>query len=431
MPWLTAASVIMTTLAGFSIGLASLVLFRRARAVCLGWTGKSLLLLLLAAALLHLLANINPTILPPAGWTLSASLIMLAVAAVIWPFIQHITAQFSQATDEIVERRFGLAEANAIESRRWLELAEKIAHIGHWRYTIADQKLVWSDEIYHIYGVSRDRFTLTVETALAPYLPEDRPLVAGIFDNALTNPGPFECSARLLRADGALRHVQSRGIAQSDETGAVVAIFGVFADVTDQKKIEQELKEAHALSEYSNRALQEMAMQDALTGLPNRRHFDAALAQEFKRAARDNVELSVIMIDLDHFKGFNDCYGHPAGDECLRRVAEAIASVPQRPADLVARYGGEELVMLLPNTTAAGAAIVARLAGEAVRQLGIAHLRNPGRIVTVSCGVASFAPGMDPQVPIMLVERADQALYRAKLAGRNRVTTYAEVAAQG
>jgi len=303
--------------------------------------------------------------------------------------------------------------------------------MGHWRFTIADRKLVWSDEIYQIYGVARDRFTLSLETALAAYLPEDRPLVASIFDNALTNPGPFECSARLLRADGSLRHVQSRGIAQSDQTGAVVAIFGVFADVTDQKRIEQELKEAHALSEYSNRALQEMAMQDALTGLPNRRHFDAALAQEFKRAARDNAELSLIMIDLDHFKGYNDCYGHPAGDECLRRVAEAIAGVPQRPADLVARYGGEELVMLLPNTTAAGAATVARLAGEAVRQLGIAHIKNPGRIVTVSCGVASFAPGTDPQVPIMLVERADQALYRAKLAGRNRVTTYADAAAQG
>ncbi len=420
--------MIMTTLAGLSIGLASLVLFRRARAVSLGWTGKILLLLLLTAAALHLLADVDPTILPPAGWTLGASLVLLAVAAVIWPFIRHITAQLSRVTEDMVERRFDLAETSATESRRWLELAEKIAHMGHWRYTIADRKLVWSEEIYQIYGVSKDRFTLTVESALAAYLPEDRPLVANLFESALTNPGPFECSARLLRADGVLRHVQSRGIAQSDQTGAVVAVFGVFADVTDQKKIEQELKEAHALSEYSNRALQEMAMQDALTGLPNRRHFDAALAQEFKRAARDNAELSLIMIDLDHFKGYNDCYGHPAGDECLRRVAEAIAGIPQRPADLVARYGGEELVILLPNTTAAGAATVARMAGEAVRQLCIAHIRNPGRIVTVSCGVASFAPGMDPQVPVMLVERADQALYRAKLAGRNCVNTYAQAA---
>jgi diguanylate cyclase (GGDEF)-like protein len=428
MFWLNAASMIMTTLAGLSIGLASLVLFRRARAVSLGWTGKILLLLLLTAAALHLLADVDPTILPPAGWTLGASLVLLAVAAVIWPFIRHITAQLSRVTEDMVERRFDLAETSATESRRWLELAEKIAHMGHWRYTIADRKLVWSEEIYQIYGVSKDRFTLTVESALAAYLPEDRPLVANLFESALTNPGPFECSARLLRADGVLRHVQSRGIAQSDQTGAVVAVFGVFADVTDQKKIEQELKEAHALSEYSNRALQEMAMQDALTGLPNRRHFDAALAQEFKRAARDNAELSLIMIDLDHFKGYNDCYGHPAGDECLRRVAEAIAGIPQRPADLVARYGGEELVILLPNTTAAGAATVARMAGEAVRQLCIAHIRNPGRIVTVSCGVASFAPGMDPQVPVMLVERADQALYRAKLAGRNCVNTYAQAA---
>jgi diguanylate cyclase (GGDEF)-like protein/PAS domain S-box-containing protein len=431
MGWLAAASVMMTILAGISFGLASLVLFRRTRAIRFGWTGKILLLLLLVAAALHLLAGIDPTILPPAGWTLSASLSLLAVAAAIWPFLRHLTAQLSLVTDDIVKRRLEVAESNAIESRRWLELAEKIAHVGHWRFTIADRKMVWSEEIYQIYGVAKDRFTLNLETALAAYVPEDRKLVASIFESALTNPGPFECSARLLRADGSLRHVQSRGLAQSDENGAVIAIFGVFADVTDQKKIEQELKEAHALSEYSNRALQEMAMQDALTGLPNRRHFDSALAQEFKRAARDNAELSLIMIDLDHFKSYNDCYGHPAGDECLRRVAEAIASVPQRPADLVARYGGEELVMLLPNTTANGAATVARLAGEAVRQRRIPHSRNPEKIVTVSCGVASFAPGQDPQVAIMLVERADQALYRAKLAGRNRVTTYADVAGRG
>jgi diguanylate cyclase (GGDEF)-like protein len=164
-----------------------------------------------------------------------------------------------------------------------------------------------------------------------------------------------------------------------------------------------------------------MAMQDSLTGLPNRRHFDAALAQEFKRAARDNVALSLIMIDLDHFKGFNDLYGHPAGDACLRRVAEAVAGVPQRPADLVARYGGEEMMVLLPNTGAAGAAIVARLLRNAVRELQMPHAASPERFVTVSCGVASFLPARDPHVPVVLVERADTALYRAKLAGRNRV----------
>jgi diguanylate cyclase (GGDEF)-like protein len=323
--------------------------------------------------------------------------------------------------------RLGLAESQALEARQWLELAEKIAHIGHWRYTTRDGKLVWSDEIYQIYGVSKADFAVTLESALTPYLPEDRPLVARIFRDAQKYPAPFECSARLLRADGQLRHVMSRGLAQRDEAGKVIAIFGVFLDVTDQKRIEQELKDANVMSEIANRALHEMAMQDSLTGLPNRRHFDLAIAQEFKRAARDNATLSLIMIDLDHFKGFNDLYGHPTGDACLRKVAEAIAGVPQRPADLVARYGGEEMVVLLPNTDSAGAAIVAELLRDAVRALQIPHAASPAHFVTVSCGVASFTPEWDPHVPVMLVERADRALYGAKLAGRNRVFCHGEV----
>jgi len=324
-------------------------------------------------------------------------------------------------------RRVDHAEAQALEARRWLELAEKIAHIGHWRYTRADRKLVWSDEIYHIYGVSKAEFRVTLESALTPYLPEDRPLVARIFRDVQNYTAPFECAARLRRADGQLRHVMTRGLAQRDEAGKITAIFGVFADITDQKRIEQELKDANALSEIANRALHEMAMQDSLTGLHNRRHFDAALAQEFKRAARDHVALSLVMIDLDHFKGFNDFYGHPAGDACLRRVAEAIAGVPQRPADLVARYGGEEMVVLLPNTDATGAAMVASLLRDAVRALQIPHKASPVHFVTVSCGVASFTPEWDPHVPEMLVERADRALYRAKLTGRNRVVCDGEV----
>jgi diguanylate cyclase (GGDEF)-like protein/PAS domain S-box-containing protein len=324
-------------------------------------------------------------------------------------------------------RRLARAESHAVEAKHWLELAEKIAHIGHWRYNTASRKLLWSDEIYQIYGVSKADFTVTLESALAPYVPEDLPLIARIFRDAQKYPAPFECTARLLRADGVLRHVMARGVAQRDETGKITAIFGVFADITDQKRIEQELKDAHAMSEIANRALHEMAMQDGLTGLPNRRHFDGALAQEFKRAARDHLELSLIMIDLDYFKGFNDLYGHPAGDACLRKVAEAIAGVPQRPADLVARYGGEEMVVLLPNTDAPGAAMVAGLLRDAVRELKIPHAASPALFVTVSCGVASFIPELDPHVPVMLVERADRALYQAKLAGRNRVACHGGV----
>ncbi len=351
-------------------------------------------------------------------------MLWLACASVILAFLACGATGFAVAVLLRRGRRLDRAESHATEARHWLELAEKIAHIGHWRYNVASRKLVWSDEIYKIYGVSKADFTVTLESALAPYLPEDRPLVARIFRDARKYPAPFECTARLVRTDGQLRHVMARGLAQRNETGQITAIFGVFADITDQKRIEQQLKDAHAMSEIANRALHEMAMQDALTGLPNRRHFDAALAQEFKRAARDNLELSLIMIDLDFFKGFNDLYGHPAGDACLRKVAEAIAGVPQRPADLVARYGGEEMVVLLPHTDSAGAATVAGLLRDAVRDLQIPHAASPAHLVTVSCGVASFMPERDPQVPVMLVERADRALYQAKLAGRNRVVCH-------
>jgi diguanylate cyclase (GGDEF)-like protein len=425
MVWLAAASAFMTILASASIGLASIVLFRRTRDIEFGWAGKLVLVLLIIGASLRLVEDSYPQAVPRQAWTLGASLLLLAVAAAIWPFLRHITAEFSEATDFIIERRLGYAETEAAQSRRWLELAEKIAHVGHWRYTLADGKMIWSDEIYQMYGVSKGRFRLSLDSALAAYLPEDRKLVADTFNNALKDPTPFECCARLLRADGAVRHVLSRGLAQADDSGEVVAIFGVFVDITDQKKIEQDLKDAHAQSERSNRALHELAMQDSLTGLPNRRHFDLALTQEFKRAARDGVELSLIMIDLDHFKGFNDIYGHLAGDECLRKVSEAIAGVPQRPADLVARYGGEELVVLLPNTGAEGAETVARLLRNAVCDLRIPHKVNPGGVVTVSCGVASFVPKLDPHVPVMLIERADKALYQAKMAGRNRVVIHA------
>ncbi len=181
---------------------------------------------------------------------------------------------------------------------------------------------------------------------------------------------------------------------------------------------------AKMIAEKTNEALKAIALLDSLTGLPNRRHFDAALEVEFKRAIRDTATLGVIMIDLDHFKGFNDLYGHPAGDDCLRRVACAIRSVLLRPGDLVARYGGEEMIVLLPGTDEDGAGVVASVLAEAVRALALEHRGTPVRIVTISCGVAVFDPLRGACQPLTLVERADRALYEAKLTGRNRVVRH-------
>jgi diguanylate cyclase (GGDEF)-like protein/PAS domain S-box-containing protein len=413
-----------------SICLASAALLRRGRPVGLGWTGKLLLLLLLAGALRHLSLEQWPALLPAHALTLAASALLLAEGALIWPFLRHLNTQFTQATELAVTQRLSLAALNSFESRRWLELAEQIAHIGHWRYTQADRRMLWSDEIYQIFGVAKASLTPSLENCLAAFHPDDRVQVTGKFRAALLTGAGFELTVRLLRPDGALRHVIARGVSQTDDFDAVVSVFGVLLDITDQKQVEQGLKEAKAATELANRALHEMAMQDSLTGLPNRRMFDSTLAQEFRRAARDNAMLSLVMIDLDHFKGYNDLYGHPAGDQCLRLVAEALAAVPQRPADLVARYGGEELVILLPGTALPGAEIVAGLAADAVLALKLEHRANPAGLVTVSCGVATYQPEVGPHVPMMLVERADRALYVAKQTGRNRVCSEAGVAAE-
>lgn len=169
-----------------------------------------------------------------------------------------------------------------------------------------------------------------------------------------------------------------------------------------------------------NSQLERLATQDSLTGLANRRHFDAVLGREARRAAREGTPLSLLLVDLDHFKGFNDSYGHVAGDECLKTVSRQLARSTKRPGDLAARYGGEELSIILPNTSMAGAMHVAQLLQALIQGLDIAHRASPYGCVTVSIGVASLHGEQGPRTPVELIEVADRALYRAKAAGRNR-----------
>lgn len=163
-----------------------------------------------------------------------------------------------------------------------------------------------------------------------------------------------------------------------------------------------------------------LARTDGLTGLYNRRTFDDVLLREWRRLARTGEPLSVIMMDVDHFKLYNDTYGHGGGDSCLLRVARAAEGALQRPADVVARYGGEEFVALLPETKLDGAIAVAEAIRLAVAALNIPHASsNTAAHVTLSLGVASTIPQPDKE-PAELLEIADQQLYRAKSEGRNR-----------
>ncbi len=171
----------------------------------------------------------------------------------------------------------------------------------------------------------------------------------------------------------------------------------------------------------ANQELQRLSMTDALTGIANRRMFDVSLAREWRRSLRLNKPLSVVMLDVDYFKKYNDRYGHQEGDDCLVAVAHEVSRAAPRPGDLVARYGGEEFVMILSETTESGANRVAERIRQQVAELKLPHQDSPCGHVTVSCGVSSVLPatGLSPE---MLVKSADNALYLSKNQGRNMIT---------
>ncbi len=172
--------------------------------------------------------------------------------------------------------------------------------------------------------------------------------------------------------------------------------------------------------EQRNTELARLSAVDGLTGVSNRRSFDNALDVEWRRAARERTELSLIMIDVDYFKRYNDAYGHLAGDDCLRQVARALVQAVHRPADCVARYGGEEFAVLLPATSHGGALVVAEALRVAVSALQLDHRASDvADHVTLSLGVATLQPAPG-SVSTDLITHADGALYAAKRSGRNR-----------
>jgi diguanylate cyclase (GGDEF)-like protein len=176
--------------------------------------------------------------------------------------------------------------------------------------------------------------------------------------------------------------------------------------------------------ERANRATQLNALRDGLTGIANRRCFDETIAREFGRAVRNGRSLSLIMADIDFFKSFNDGYGHPAGDTCLREISTTVASVLRRPGDLAARYGGEEIAIVLPETDAAGAVQIVNEMLSAVRTRAIPHESSTFGMVTISAGIATWNPEQRTADHSWLVEMADTALYAAKALGRNTFTVH-------
>ncbi len=188
---------------------------------------------------------------------------------------------------------------------------------------------------------------------------------------------------------------------------------------SSERKLEQRVAQRTDELQLLNSKLEALSLTDSLTGIANRRHFDSILQQEWQRAQRLNHPLALAILDVDWFKPYNDHYGHPAGDVCLRQIAQALAATVCRSSDLVARYGGEEFVFITPMTNATGALDIAQRVVEAVAALELPHSRSPIGQVTVSIGVVSITPTAESSAEVLL-QRADAALYQAKTQGRNR-----------
>jgi len=235
-------------------------------------------------------------------------------------------------------------------------------------------------------------------------------------------------------------HEVCRRLKDNDKTNTIPVIFVTARDATKDEEVGFNLGAVDYISKPFHPAivrarvrnhmdlkvktdmLEELSMQDGLTNIPNRRYFDEQLSKEWKHALRNNQPLSLVMLDIDNFKLYNDNYGHGAGDECLKRVARALKDTLSRPTDMVARYGGEEFAALLPETDAEGALNVAEQLRAVVQGLAINHeYSSTASVVTLSVGVETHSRDRAKADMQQLQQSADQALYRAKEQGRNQV----------
>lgn len=317
-------------------------------------------------------------------------------------------------------RRMKDAEEALRKSERSLTLAQAIAHLGHWEWDVNSEDVRWSEEAYRIFGYAPHAVLPSRDTFFQVIHPDDRVLVESHIRQARLE-GRFDIEYRIVLPGGAIRVVRSVGEVVYIGADRQPRIIGTVQDLTPQEHIEvlgvvQDITERKEL-EWR---LEQEARTDPLTGCANRRHFLQQAEQEVARVRRYGGALSVLMLDLDHFKRVNDHYGHHAGDATLRMLVE-ICKANLREEDLVGRLGGEEFAVMLPETAAERAVDAAERLRQAVAGGAVPVNDAPSLHVTASIGVATLeaAESVDG-----LLGRADRALYQAKNAGRNRVVAY-------
>ncbi len=268
-------------------------------------------------------------------------------------------------------------------------------------------------QIENLLGWAPDSWA-SVEDWAARIHEEDRERVVN-FCVAQSKAGvDHEADYRALTRDGNYVWIRDVVHVVRKENGEVDALVGFMFDISERKKTEEKLLSLQ-------KELEALSFKDELTGIPNRRMFDSILEVEWTNATRSRLPLSLILFDIDHFKQYNDHYGHIQGDNCLRRMAQLLNRAATRPRDFLARIGGEEFVLVLPETDAEAAAKVARRCQDLLAEEGIPHEQSPvSPILTISLGIGTITPGRSDR-PIDFIEEVDKRLYQAKEKGRNRI----------
>ncbi len=280
-----------------------------------------------------------------------------------------------------------------------LSKAQEITHLGNWEWDIKTNTIWWSDEIYRIFGLEVQQFTPTYEDFIKYIYPDDIQLVEDAVGKSLSSDIDYQIVHRVVKPDGTLRYVREEGNLERDSQGNPSKMVGTVQDITEEVLINQEL-------EY-------IATTDKLTGVYNRRKLEELFVYEEKRFKRYSSPISILFLDIDYFKSVNDTYGHDVGDDVLVELVKVLKD-NIRQIDILARWGGEEFLILSPETNIDNAKIIAK-------KLRLAVENNSFNIVgkiTISIGVSSFKIN---EKFSDLIKRADIALYEAKVNGRNQV----------
>jgi diguanylate cyclase (GGDEF)-like protein/PAS domain S-box-containing protein len=283
-----------------------------------------------------------------------------------------------------------------------------------WKIDWATMRFAYiGPQIEALLGWRQDSW-LTVEDWATRMHPDDRDTVVNFCVSQSQAGVDHEADYRAMTKDGDYVWIRDVVHVARNADGGVDSLIGFMFDISERKRSEQDVirlqKELEALS-----------FEDGLTGIANRRMFDSHLETRFRSAQRSGRPLTLIMLDIDHFKQFNDHYGHIQGDDCLKTVANALKTLIDRPDDLVARYGGEEFVFLLPDTDVDTARDFAGRCMQTLAGLRIAHQASPGvPLVTASLGVGTITPSTDTDLKAF-TQAVDRLLYAAKAKGRNRI----------